>query len=77
MVPTTLDVTVTSKDGSNTSATKGTASTAITVNDGPDDLVATLDHTTAQQGVTMHVTGVKDGGITVIGRTQLQMAGFE
>jgi hypothetical protein len=60
-----LHVTVTSKDGSNTSATKGTASTAITVNDGPNDLVATLDHTTAQQGVTMHVTGVKDGGITV------------
>jgi fibronectin-binding autotransporter adhesin len=30
-----------------------------------DDLVATLDHTTAQQGVTMHVLGVKDGGITV------------
>ena len=60
-----LHVTVTSKDGSNTSPTKGTASTAITVNDGPNDLVATLDHSTAQQGVTMHVTGVKDGGITV------------
>jgi phosphoribosylformylglycinamidine (FGAM) synthase PurS component len=61
----TLNVTVTSKDGSNTSSTLGTASTAITVNDGPNDLVATLDSTTAQQGVTMNVTGVKDGGITV------------
>ena len=60
-----LHLTVTSIDGSNASATKGTASTAITVKDGPNDLVATLDHTTAQQGVTMHVTEVKDGGITV------------
>jgi hypothetical protein len=60
-----LHVTVTSIDGSNTSATRGLASTAITVNDGPNDLVATLDHATAEQGVTMHVTGVKDGGITV------------
>ena len=41
------------------------ASTAITVNDGPNDLVATLDQTTAQQGVTIRVTGVKDGGVTV------------
>ena len=30
-----------------------------------DDLVATLDSHAAQQGVTMHVLGVKDGGITV------------
>jgi len=60
-----LHVTVTSKDGSNTSATLGMASTAITVRDGPNDLVATLDHTLAQQGVTMHVTGVADGGTTV------------
>src|SRR5450755_1782449 len=30
-----------------------------------DDLVATLDSQSAKQGVTMHVTGVKDGGITV------------
>ena len=30
-----------------------------------DDLVATLDSQTAKQGVTMHVLGVKDGGITV------------
>ena len=30
-----------------------------------DDLVATLDHQTAQQGVTMRVLGVEDGGITV------------
>jgi hypothetical protein len=29
------------------------------------DLVATLDHTTAQQGVTIRVTEVKDGGNTV------------
>jgi hypothetical protein len=29
------------------------------------DLVATLDSQTAKQGVTMHVLGVKDGGITV------------
>ena len=28
-------------------------------------LAATLDHSTAQQGVTMHVTGVTDGGIPV------------
>jgi VCBS repeat-containing protein len=60
-----LHVTVTSNDGSNTSATQGTASTAITVNDGPNDLVATLDSQTAKQGVTINVTGVKDGGITV------------
>ena len=30
-----------------------------------DDLVATLNSQTAQQSVTMHVLGVKDGGITV------------
>ena len=30
-----------------------------------NDLVATLDSQTARQGVTMHVLGVKDGGITV------------
>ena len=61
----TLYVRVTSNDGSDTSATQGTASTAITVSDGPNDLVATLDSQTAKQGVTMHVLGVKDGGITV------------
>jgi len=31
----------------------------------PTDLTATLDSTTAEQGVTIHVTGVKDGGTTV------------
>jgi hypothetical protein len=31
----------------------------------PTDLTATLDGTTAEQGVTIHVTGVKDGGTTV------------
>jgi len=60
-----LHVTVTSIDGSNTSATQGTASTAITVSDGANDLVATLNHTTAQQGVAITVTGVTDGGTTV------------
>ena len=28
----------------------------------PNDLTATLDRTTAEQGVTIHVTGMKDGG---------------
>ena len=31
----------------------------------PNDLVATLDSTTAQQGLAIHVTGVTDGGTTV------------
>ena len=31
----------------------------------PNDLVATLDSTTAQQGLAIHVTGVDDGGTTV------------
>ncbi len=31
----------------------------------PNDLVATLDSTTAQQGLPIHVTGVADGGTTV------------
>jgi FecR protein len=61
----TLHVTVTSIDGSNTSATQGTASTAITVSDGANDLVATLNHTTAQEGVAITVTEVTDGGTPV------------
>ena len=31
----------------------------------PNDLSATLDSTTAQQGLAIHVTGVKDGGNNV------------
>jgi hypothetical protein len=31
----------------------------------PNDLTATLDSTTAQQGLAIHVTGVKDGGANV------------
>jgi fibronectin-binding autotransporter adhesin len=31
----------------------------------PTDLVATLDSTTAKQGVAIHVTGAKDGGSTI------------
>ena len=61
----TLSVKVTdSSDPSGNDVATVTASTAVGEIAG-GDLVATLDHTTAQQGVTIHVTGVKDGGNTV------------
>ncbi len=60
-----LSVMVTdSSDPSSNDVATATASSAVGEIAG-GDLVATLDSTTAQQGVTMHVLGVKDGGITV------------
>jgi hypothetical protein len=45
-------------------AETGSAGAGV-VQEGGNDLVATLDSTTAQQGATIHVTGVTDGGVAV------------
>ena len=46
-------------------AERGTASAGKVQETATSDLVATLNHPTAQQGVTITVTNVQDGGITV------------
>ena len=53
-----LQLVVTYKDAS------GTESSTYSLGM-PNDLVATLDSSTAQQGLPIHVTGVTDGGTTV------------
>jgi hypothetical protein len=57
-----VGVSAVAQDGTAVSA-PGTASTTLTVKENPaGDLVATLDSMIAKQGVTIHVTGVTDGG---------------
>ena len=59
----TLNVTVTSKDGSNTSATQGTASTAITVNPVADAGTASAPSTLTlnENDTSVAITGVSVG----------------
>jgi hypothetical protein len=60
-----VSVSAVAHDGTAFSA-PGTTSTTLTVKENPaGDLVATLDSMIAKQGVTIHVTGVTDGGTPV------------